>query len=151
MGETKEMVSHLNSENERLIDEITQLQNTTGRLIDQNAHLTNSNLSLIKKMSILIKQIMSSSGHSNSDEELDLSLQDALTILQVKVREAQFMQQRNHELEKMIEERDEEIIELMRDNERYQERVEQQPLPSPREHRLNSQLTLINEESSSVD
>lgn len=81
---------------------------------------------------------MSSSGHSNSDEELDLSLQDALTILQVKVREAQFMQQRNHELEKMIEERDEEIIELMRDNERYQERVEQQPLPSPREHRLNS-------------
>ena len=39
------------------------------------------------------------------------------------------MQQRNHELETLVEERDEEIIKLMRDNERYQERVEQKPLP----------------------
>lgn len=50
-------------------------------------------------------------------------------MLSVKTKEANEMQQRCGELEKMLEEKDEEILELMQDYNRIQERSEQKALP----------------------
>lgn len=63
------------------------------------------------------------------EEHQGISLQEALVMLSVKTKEANEMQQRCGELEKMLEEKDEEILELMQDYNRIQERSEQKALP----------------------
>lgn len=60
MGETKEMVLHLNSENERLIDEITNLQGQNALLRGDGEHVTQLNQELKGKMSTLMRQIAGS-------------------------------------------------------------------------------------------
>lgn len=58
------------------------------------------------------------------DEYGGISLQEALVMLSVKTKESNELQQRCGEMEKMLEEKDEEIIELMQDYNRIQEHSE---------------------------
>lgn len=60
MGETKEMVLHLNSENERLIDEITNLQGQNALLRGDGEHFSQLNQELKGKMATLMRQIAGS-------------------------------------------------------------------------------------------
>jgi hypothetical protein len=55
IGETKEMVFHLNSENERLIDEITGLQNKNAQIQSNGELVTQLNQELNKKMATLMR------------------------------------------------------------------------------------------------
>ena len=59
-----------------------------------------------------------------TDEYSGISLQAALVMLSVKTKEANELQNRCSEMEKMLEEKDEEIIELMRDFNEIQENSE---------------------------
>lgn len=79
----------------------------------------------------LTQRLVASPG-SGSDgvaqEDLSgITYQEALVMLSVKNRKLSELETRCHELEKMLDERNEEIQELEQENDRFMERGDQEP------------------------
>lgn len=93
-------------------------------------HLVISN----QKIQNLIQRAVGSpnSGSDGIPDDLEgISYQEALVLLSVKIKESNDLQHKCKEMEKMIDERDEEIQELMSDNNKILENTEQQRDPHP--------------------